>query len=536
LRARQLLASSLVLTLLALMHPAWAWSNGGFSANPNNPDYGTHDWIVERALDWLPSNEKTLILTYRAAYLYGTELPDNCQAVDRICDTAKHHVYFRSSGALQDNASAVRALEMQSQALSAIAAGDYAGAAKWTGAMMHYISDLASFGHVMGASTDWGTEQHHSDYEEHVQGLTSTPAASVITLVFDGTLAAISPYDAALALAHDTTFDNSGAGHTAVWMDQHYNWEDPEFTTRVHQSINLVVNYVVESIHSTWSAADQLEGDCALNVTPSSVWVSGGMSASFTIAVPSCDASNEPVVLEVIGLPPGVSSTLSPPVIQPPPYGTANSTFMVIVGLNTPPRSYVINVTAHYLSTPSVVRWIPIILNVTQPLCDWTLTVEPTSLVVKVPGSRTAEVTLYSIGNCEVYNINVSLLMTGLPPGVTATFAPPSLKGTVGGTTESTMSISVSADASDGTFPLTIVGTADTYSSTMPFTLTVGEPSVAGFGTGLAFAIIGIGAGVAVALAGFGVALTQQTNYCRYCGNRVARDSRYCQFCGRQLA
>jgi hypothetical protein len=27
------------------------WSNGGYSANPSNPDYGTHDWIAEHALD-----------------------------------------------------------------------------------------------------------------------------------------------------------------------------------------------------------------------------------------------------------------------------------------------------------------------------------------------------------------------------------------------------------------------------------------------------------------------------------------------------
>jgi len=222
LRARMLLVSTLAVTLLVLTQSAWAWSNGGYSADPNNPDYGTHDWIAERALDWLPANEKALILTYRAVYLYGTELPDNCQAVDKLCDTGKHHVYFSSSGALQDNASARRALEMQSQALSAIAAGDYASAAKWTGAMTHYIADLASFGHVMGSGTDWGAEPDsvHSDYENHVQTLTNSRDVSVIPLIFDGALATISPYDTAIALARDTTFDLSGIGHTAVWMNQ----------------------------------------------------------------------------------------------------------------------------------------------------------------------------------------------------------------------------------------------------------------------------------------------------------------------------
>ena len=38
------------------------WSNGGYSADPANPDYGTHDWIAEHALDWLPQEEKQFLL------------------------------------------------------------------------------------------------------------------------------------------------------------------------------------------------------------------------------------------------------------------------------------------------------------------------------------------------------------------------------------------------------------------------------------------------------------------------------------------
>ena len=254
-KARILLASTLALTLLALTQSAWAWSNGGYSADPNNPDYGTHDWIAERALDWLPASEKALILAYRAAYLYGTELPDNSQAADGIGDTTKHHFYFWSNGTAQDDAAAIRAMAMQGRASGNLTAGDYASAAKWTGAMTHYIADLAVFSHVMGATTDWGAEIHHSDYENHVEALTNSPDANAISVVFDGTLTAVSAYDNARALAHDATFDDSGSGHTAVWMDQHYNWSDPIFTGRAYQSINLAVNYVAEAIHTIWSSA-----------------------------------------------------------------------------------------------------------------------------------------------------------------------------------------------------------------------------------------------------------------------------------------
>jgi hypothetical protein len=36
-----------------------AWSNGGFSSDPNNPDYGTHDFLAHHALDYVPDDDMT---------------------------------------------------------------------------------------------------------------------------------------------------------------------------------------------------------------------------------------------------------------------------------------------------------------------------------------------------------------------------------------------------------------------------------------------------------------------------------------------
>ena len=50
---------TIILTLfLCCCHPAAAWSNGGYSDDPTDPDYGTHDRIAEHTLD----DEKTLRL------------------------------------------------------------------------------------------------------------------------------------------------------------------------------------------------------------------------------------------------------------------------------------------------------------------------------------------------------------------------------------------------------------------------------------------------------------------------------------------
>ncbi len=80
-----------------------AWGNGGYSDDPANPDYGTHDWMAQHALDRLPSEEKEYIENNLATYLYGTELPDNGGASDGIGDTSKHHIYYFSNGTLQDD-------------------------------------------------------------------------------------------------------------------------------------------------------------------------------------------------------------------------------------------------------------------------------------------------------------------------------------------------------------------------------------------------------------------------------------------------
>ena len=86
-----------------------ARSNGGYSDDPANPDYGTHDWIAQHALDLLPAHEKQYLEDNLNWYLYGTELPDNPYPDDGIGDTAKHHVYFYANGSLMDDSSAARA-------------------------------------------------------------------------------------------------------------------------------------------------------------------------------------------------------------------------------------------------------------------------------------------------------------------------------------------------------------------------------------------------------------------------------------------
>src|SRR5665647_1312773 len=100
------------------------WSNGGYSADPSYPVYGTHDWIAQHALDWLPTQEKQLLTENLASYLYGTELPDNKNTPNGVGDTTKHHIYFFVNGSLQDDAAAVRAKQEYANAQASLTAGN----------------------------------------------------------------------------------------------------------------------------------------------------------------------------------------------------------------------------------------------------------------------------------------------------------------------------------------------------------------------------------------------------------------------------
>ncbi len=233
---------ALALTLIIALTPycACAWSNGGYSAYPDDPDYGTHDWIADMALALQSEDASFLQTTYHTDYLLGTEAPDN---PDFIGDSVNHHVYYYASGTLQDDASADRASVMYDLALERLESGDFSVAAYYIGAMTHYIADVGVFGHTMGAYTDWGTEVHHADYEGEFETMLDT-----LTPPSDITLGDLSAYDVTVALARDITFGESDI-QANVWMDTNYDWSDTVFHDSAMASLYGAVSAVAAAVN-----------------------------------------------------------------------------------------------------------------------------------------------------------------------------------------------------------------------------------------------------------------------------------------------
>ena len=235
------------LLCLSLTPSASGWSNGGYSSDYEDPDYGTHDWIADQALELQTRDVSFLSETYHSRYLLGTEAPDN---PDLIGDTFEHHVYYYSSGSVQEDDAAVRAADLYDSALADLRSSQYSDAAYHIGIMSHYIADAGAFGHTMGADTDWGTEVHHSDYEDEVNSLVSSYAPAI-----DIPLGQADAYNSTMDLAREITFGN-GTVRSNVWMDQNYDWADADFVNSAKASLVACILATASAINSLMIAVN----------------------------------------------------------------------------------------------------------------------------------------------------------------------------------------------------------------------------------------------------------------------------------------
>jgi hypothetical protein len=154
-----------------------------------------------------------------------------------------HHVYYYSSGDLQDGKGAIRASQMYQIALGYMASQDLGNAAYYIGAMTHYVADVGVFGHTMGSGTDWGTEDHHSDYENAIQSMTGSLSSPTGVSLGDS-----DAYAATLDLANKITF-GGGVIMPNIWMDTNYNWTDSTFVTSAMASLNSSVASVAAVVN-----------------------------------------------------------------------------------------------------------------------------------------------------------------------------------------------------------------------------------------------------------------------------------------------
>jgi hypothetical protein len=205
--------------------------------------------------------------------------------------------------------------------------------------------------------------------------------------------------------------------------------------------------------------------DFSLSASPSSVTVTPGNAAAYTVGVTRTGGFTGAVTLSAGGLPAGATATFSPN-----PATGASSALSVATDPTTPTGTYPITITG----TSGTLTHTTTVTLVVQaaPVPDFAIAVSPTSVSVVQGGSGSTTTTVTSLNG---FNSPTTLSVSGLPTGVTGAFSPNPVTPT-GGSASSTLTLTATSTATTGTFTVTVTGTSTTLTHSANFTLTVTTP------------------------------------------------------------
>ena len=197
----------------------------------------------------------------------------------------------------------------------------------------------------------------------------------------------------------------------------------------------------------------------SFNLVPSAATLSvtQGASATDTITVTGANGFSGSVMLAATGLPAGVTGTFA---TNP---ATATSLLTITTASTATPGTATVTVTG---TSGSLTASTTFVLTVQAPA---SFTLAPTAAMLSVTQGASATDTV-AVTGANGFSGSVMLAASGLPAGVTATFA------TNPTTASSGVSFAVSSTAATGPATVTITGTSGTLTASTTITLTVTAP------------------------------------------------------------
>ena len=199
-----------------------------------------------------------------------------------------------------------------------------------------------------------------------------------------------------------------------------------------------------------------------LTSSVTSATVAPGGSASIKLSTAVLNGFQSQVALSASGLPVGVTAKFAPASIASP--GTGTSTLTLAAASGAASGSYNLTVTA---TGGGVTKTQPVSLTVLPPP-SFTLTLNATSATMARGGSTPIKL---SVAGLNGFQSAVVLSLTGLPKGVTASFAPSSIAAPGSGT--STFTLSASTGAAVGSYNLTVTAAGGGVTKTQPLVVKV---------------------------------------------------------------
>jgi hypothetical protein len=195
------------------------------------------------------------------------------------------------------------------------------------------------------------------------------------------------------------------------------------------------------------TTAGPVTGDFSGSFNHGTASANVGVQATYGLTVTPSGGFNGNVVLSVSGLPPGATGSWSPAVVTG---GLGNSTLTIATSASTPPGIYEITV-AGASGTLSHSTTLTLLVGVV----DFTGSIMPTSQTVTAGGSAQYTITLSTVGTLP-FGGKVTLAVSGLPAGVTASFSSPTINPDANGS--STLTLTTSNTVPAGTYVVTVSG------------------------------------------------------------------------------
>ena len=200
--------------------------------------------------------------------------------------------------------------------------------------------------------------------------------------------------------------------------------------------------------------------DFSLSASPATVTLPVGGSGTATVTVTGISGFRGVVSLSASGQPSGVTASFVPASVQ----ATGTSTLTFTASQSATPGSYPITLSGTYGGTTLTTS---MTLNVT----DFTLAASPASFSLSPGGSKTTAISLTPLYG---FTGSAALSVTGMPPGMTAGFAPAS----VSAGSPSTLTVSADTTVAQSTYSLTVSGVANGVTRTTTVTVKVSAPTV----------------------------------------------------------
>jgi hypothetical protein len=229
-------------------------------------------------------------------------------------------------------------------------------------------------------------------------------------------------------------------------------WSDTSITAAVPQNAttgNVVVTTASNLVSNGVSFTVGQPQDFAISISPNPGTVSEDLETAYTLSVSPSGGFSGDVLLSVSGAPSGATASFNPSSIISG--GSGSSGLFVSTSSSTATGTYKLTITA---TSGSLTHTANVNLIVNPPAPDFSFSASPSSQTVPLGGGNASYTA--SVSPLNGFISNVSLSVSGLPTGATASFNPVSISG---GSGSSTLNISTTSSTPPGTYLVRIAGT-----------------------------------------------------------------------------